>query len=468
MRLVGRRIGESFLSLRRLRWLAIVAPVAFLVVVTYLLRGPFHELFHEFPGYLYVLAVLTVAVSAFSFLVFGVIDRLERRVLEQNQELAALLAVGQAVTSPVALPELLGEALDAVLAVTSAEAAELWLMTEGDELMLERHRGIGEEATSPGTRLRVGEGLPGVAARDSATIVVRGHAADTRFVRPALVELGFESFCALPLRQRAETVGVLAVAARDPQALSSTVEHRLLEGIGKQLAVAIENVRLHERVLDRAVLEERERLARELHDSLAQVLGYVNTQTLAIKKLLASGRGEEAQRQVAEMEMSAKRVYSDVREAILGLRATQRGLLPSLRSYLEDFARITGSKPRLDASEEVAALSLPGSVEIQLIRIVQEALTNVRKHANARAATVRLTVDAEQLRVEIEDDGCGFDLARPVRTGWPHFGLQTMKERAQAIGGAFTVESRPGAGTHVVVRLPANGAVEVRDASLAR
>ncbi len=458
--------GERLLSLTRLKWLAIVAPVAFLVIVVQLLRGPFHESLHEFPGYLYTIAILAMAVSGFSFLVFGIIARLEQRVLDQNRELAALLAVGQSVTSSLVPSDQLAEALDAVLSVTSADAAELWLVGEEGDLTLEQHRGFQEEPTPRGTRLRSGEGLPGLAAERGEAVYARELATDSRCARRMLVDLGFATLYALPLSHRAQTVGVLTVAAREKEALSNAVEQRLLEGIGRELAVAIENARLHEQVLDRAVLEERERLARELHDSLAQLLGYVNTQTMAIKKLLASGREDEAKRQVAEMEKNAKRVYTDVREAILGLRTAKQGLLPSIRGYLADFELVSGSSPSLEVSEEAALLSLPDAIEIQLIRIIQEALTNVRKHADARSATVRLTVEHDQLLVQIEDDGCGFDLTRSVRTGWPHFGLQTMQERAHAIGGTFAVESTPAAGTKVMVRFPESGALGgVRESS---
>ena len=462
------------MSLPRLKWFAIVAPAVFLGAVTYLLRGPAHEQLHEFPGFLFVLAVLTVAVAGFSFLVFGVIAKLDRHVVEQNdqlsrrnQELAALLAVGQAASSSLRLSDVLDEALGAILDVTSAEAAEVWLVEQRGELALERQAGEGVEAFRERTRLGAGEGLPGLAAQSGSPVVVHDLASDPRFVRPRVKELGFQTFCALPLRRSGETVGVLGVAAREPEALTSAAELRLLEGIGEQLAIAIENAQLHARVLDATVLEERERLARELHDGLAQVLGYVNTQTLAIKKLLASGRREEAQRQVAQMESTAKQVYTDVREAILGLRATRGALVPSLRRYLADHGRTTTVTPQLEVSEEAARLALPASAEIQLIRIVQEALANVRKHAEASSTTVSLDVEGEELVIEVSDDGRGFDAGRSVRTGWPRFGLQIMRERAEAIGGVFAVASRPGGGTTVVVRVPVAKPAEVRHASLA-
>lgn len=606
-------------ELTRLRLLAIVAPFAFLVMATVLLRGPFHGELHEFPGILSVLAVLAAGVSIFSFGIFALIARLEGRIIEQNrqlailneiaatssesleldgllnvaldkvlgamraeagcvcladeetgsqavaclrdpsgelvadlaapacleaiedgaasplegavagrggsvlevplraegrtfgrltlvrwrgrafsrseadlarsigaelslavrnailfdktrlrnQELAALLAVGQAASSSLHLADMLDEALDAILTVTSAEAAEVWLW-DGGELRLERLRGDQSEAFAERTRFRLGEGLPGVTAEAGRPVAVHDLVSDPRLLRRGVTELGFQTYFGLPLLRAGELVGVLGVAARDPDALRNPAEHRLLEGIGEQVAVAIENARLHARVLDGAVLEERERIARELHDGLAQVLGYVNTQTLAIKKLLATGRREEAERHVAEMEATAREVYTDVREAILGLRSARGALLPNLRQYVSEYGRMAGAELELEVDEAVERLRLQPSVEIQLVRIVQEALSNVRKHAEATRAAVRLGASERELTIEVEDDGRGFDRATPVRTGWPRFGLQIMRERAQAIGGTFDVASEPGRGTKVVVRVPLEVQAEFEHAGAAR
>ena len=379
------------------------------------------------------------------------------RSQQRNRELAALLAVSEAATSSLELDQVLDEALDAVLAVTTAEAAEIWLMEDSGELALHRHRGAAPEAFYERTRFEVGEGLPGLAAQTGSPVVVHELGADARFLRQQVKDLGFQTFCALPLRHGDQTVGVLAVAARPSEALSSAAEHRLLEGIGEQLAIAVENAQLHQRVLDVAVLEERERIARELHDGLAQVLGYINTETLAVKKLIASGRPVDAERELSAMEAAAKEVYADVREAILGLRASsaQPGqLIPSLRDYLKFYRDMAGVAVGLKATAEVEALALPAAVEIQLMRIVQEALSNVRKHARATKATVSFERTARGLTIEVSDDGQGFDPERLVRTGWPRFGLQTMRERAQAIGGECDIVSSPGHGTRVIVQVP--------------
>jgi signal transduction histidine kinase len=455
-------------NLARLRWLAIVAPVGFLAVFAVLLRETFHSTLHEFPGVLILIGVLAVGVAAFSFAIFGVIGRLERRLIQRNQELAAVLAVGQAAASSVELPEMLDKALAAILGMTPAETAELWLTTDEGELTLECQRGFGAEAPRGRNRLAPGEGLPGLAVQRGSAVVVHDPASDPRYLSREIAELGLQAFCALPLRHRGEIVGVLAVSARERDAFADRAELRLLEGIGEQIVVAIENARLLNRVLDRAVLEERERIARDLHDGLAQVLGYINTQALAIKKHLASDRPEEVRELVDSMGEAARHVYGDIREEIMGLRAARDGLVPSLQTYLSGYGRMTGVVPDVRITPAAASLRLTGATEIQLLRIIQEALSNVRKHAGLEKATVSLDLAGDTLRLEVADDGRGFDPDSPARTGWPRFGLQTMRERAGAVGGTFELCSSPGTGTSIVVHVPVAAREEVTYARAAR
>ncbi len=386
------------------------------------------------------------------------------RAERHNRELAALLSVARATTSSLELSELLAESLEAILEVTLAETAELWLTAESDGLRLVTRRGFALEAFGERDEFAWGEGLPGLAAQSGAPIVVHDLASDPRFLRGQVTRLGIDSFLALPLIHGRQTVGVLTVAARDSAAFTQESERRLLEGIGQQLAVAIENAQLQARVLDRAVLEERERIARELHDGLAQVLGYINTQTLAVKKLLSSNRLEEADAQLAALETTARAVYGNVREAILGLRVSPEpdgDFRAALESYLRDFAQMAKIDVRLEASESASRAELPAASEIQLMRILQEALSNVRKHAEATHATVSLDVTEGALTATVRDDGVGFAQGEAVRSsGWPHFGLQTMRERAEAIGGRFELVSTPGGGTSVSVRIPLTEAPE--------
>jgi signal transduction histidine kinase len=466
-RLGHRLVATEVVSLARLKWAAIVLPLAALFVLVILLRSSLHDWLHDSPGVFFLGGLFAVCVFAFASVVFALIEDLEARVLDQNRELSDLLArtdrqnaelsafltVGRASASSVELSDMLDEALEAILAVTPAEAAELWL-ADGGRLTLERFRGVGAAAFGSRPSLLVGDGLPGAAANASSALVVHDSSLDPCFEHEEVAALGLHTFCALPLRHRARMVGVLAVAAHGKTAFASPDELRVLEGIGEQIALGVENARLHEQVLDRAVLEERERIARELHDGLAQVLGFINTQTQAVKKLLESQKIGEATSELEAMGAVSREVYADVREAIVGLRTAPKGLVPTIREYLGRLPRMNGCEVEFRVNEDAEEVALVPSTEIQLVRIVQEALSNVRKYAGASRVEVIVEADEEAVGLEIVDDGHGFDPHLLDRTGWPRLGLQTMKERAQAIGGAFDVVSAPGQGTRVTVRVP--------------
>lgn len=442
--------------LRFLMWLAVVAPFLFLVLVHILLHTVLLN-FHDPPGIVLVSAVVALGVASFSFIIFGIVNRLETQVLEQNRILAALLAVGRATVASLDLSEILDKALETILDVTSAVTAEVWLRSGEQELVLERQRGVADEAFRERTRFKWGEGLPGLAAKERVPILVNDLEADPRFLRESVKMLGFKSFCALPLIHRSEVVGVLAVASRNRDALQGETERGLLEGIGERLAIAIENSHLHEQVLDQAVLKERERIARELHDGLAQVLGYINTQTMATKRLVESKQLVEAQEQLNSMEEATRKVYADVREAIMGLGSpltSRDGLIGNLKQYLLDYSDLAGITVDLNTGNGNKIPQLPASMELQLMRIFQEALSNIRKHSKATNASISFDSSDIELTARIVDDGCGFTPDQQARTGWPHFGLRSMSERANAIGGTLEVLSAPNQGTKVVMRLP--------------
>ena len=146
-----------------------------------------------------------------------------------------------------------------------------------------------------------------------------------------------------------------------------------------------------------------------------------------------------------------------MREAILGLRTTaqdDRGLVPQIKDYLELFGRLADVKVRCRLQSGGANVRLPVAAEIQVIRIIQEALSNVRKHAGASEVTVNLEIEDDSLLVAVADNGRGFDPASYGRSEWPQFGLQTMRERAEAVGGSFDLESAQGRGTTVSVSIP--------------
>ena len=204
------------------------------------------------------------------------------------------------------------------------------------------------------------------------------------------------------------------------------------------------------------ILEERDRIAREMHDSLGQVLGYLSLKTLSIEKLLAGGEDARALKELQGMEQAIQGACADVRESILSLRTSpspQGGLIPVLTEYLDKFSDQTELKTALEVQDGMEAKFAP-AVEIQLLRIIQEGLTNVRKHAGARQAVVRFGSDGDRAQITVEDDGRGFEPGEVARRKEGHFGLQTMQERAEGVGGTFEIDSRPGGGTRITVTVP--------------
>lgn len=217
---------------------------------------------------------------------------------------------------------------------------------------------------------------------------------------------------------------------------------------------------LHERLRQLAVAEERLRIAREMHDGLVQVLSYVNTKAQAVREFLRAGRSEDAIRQLDQLAAAAREVYGDVRESIIGLRSAAvpgRPLADALRHYAASWEAQHGipCQVETDAEARLGEVRLSDNTELQIQRIVQEALTNVRKHARARRVEVALARTAGGIAVTVRDDGVGFHPERLGRAELPRFGLATLRERAESIGGTLRLDSAPGEGTRVTVEVPA-------------
>ena len=212
-----------------------------------------------------------------------------------------------------------------------------------------------------------------------------------------------------PLQRAERDIGMLMVGSRLEHGLEAD-EVETLSSLANQAAIAIENARLQARLRELAVVAERERIAREMHDGLAQVLGYVNTKSQAIEELLAAGRTDEARSALGELAAAARSIYVDVREAIVGLRSPVVpgvGLVAAVEDYVARFAEAAKIAVRVAAPDAARRLELAPDVEAQVFRIVQEALTNVRKHAGARRAEVLFSFDDGRLDVVITDDGRG-------------------------------------------------------------
>lgn len=253
-------------------------------------------------------------------------------------------------------------------------------------------------------------------------------------------------------------------------AISPLKDFRALE-VGRLLMLrdVTEKRRSQAQILEQgrslAALLERERLARELHDSIGQVLSYAALQVETTEQLIAGGRAGDAQTQLRRLGSVLGEAHADVRQTILDLRAApslHRPFFEVVRHYLDAFTTNYDIGTTLTVADALDAAALLPAEQAALFRILQEALSNARRHARACAVRVAFGLEDGLVRMSIEDNGCGIETDRLAAFERPadgagrasHFGLDFMRERARELGGVLRIESAPGAGTRVVAEIP--------------
>ncbi len=245
-----------------------------------------------------------------------------------------------------------------------------------------------------------------------------------------------------------------AIDAGDDGELKEELGDLLLHDVTTQKQV---QAQLLEQQRALAMLAERERLARELHDGIGQVLGYVKMQAQAARDRLAQDQKAAADSDLAQLVAVAQDAHADVREYILSARSrpvTEPGLLPALRQYLRRFGETYKIRTELILPPELTGGAFEPTVEAQLLRIIQEALTNARKHAHAQCVQVTIVLEEGGAQIVVKDDGVGFDPMLLATADGQKYGLGFMRERAEEVGGCVEIRSAPGAGTRVIICVP--------------
>jgi signal transduction histidine kinase len=361
---------------------------------------------------------------------------------------SSLVDINRSVANISQADEVLPAILQAARRLLAADAAALALWDEaGAQLELRLVEAEGDPAASAPA---LDDGLLAEAARQGRPLRIPQDEAGP-WVCPGLGRQ-VEAAGIVPLRLNGRSLGALWVSRAAGPGFSCAD----LVGLGHladQAVIAIEHVLMAGRLQSLAVLEERGRIAREMHDGLSQVLGYLSLQTQTLEALVRRGDCPGALAELKQARAHIHEAQADVRENILSLRTTlsgQVGLLPALGQYVDEFEVQTGIQAELH-SELGSSASLSPLAEAQVVRIAQEALTNVRKHASARRVRLSLAECNGHLRLTITDDGSGFDTEA---VGRGHFGLQTMRERAESVGGGLCVQASPGQGTELRMWVP--------------
>ena len=390
----------------------------------------------------------------------------------RHREVLTLSRISAALSDLWDLDAILRVALDSVLNIMNGTIGGILLVDGQTQTLSYRvHQGLSDKYVEE-MHLRLGEGIAGRVAESGKSILLEDISTDPRVAYPDLVSTeGLKAFISVPLRAKDKVLGVINVASRMPHHFTQDDTH-LLHSVGDQLGVAIEQAQLYERLrkareryrqLARQTLvaqeEERRRLARELHDDTSQTLSGLSLQLQALVNMAEMSGNQDpkfiaglkkAQSLSVQVHKEIGRLIADLRPALLDTL----GLIPAIRQHAEANLRSLGINVEVETKE--LERRLPAEVEAGLFRFFQGAIGNIAQHSGAKNATMVLECKGDELRIRINDDGQGFDVAKvtDIEESGRGRGVFSMKERIRLLGGTCWIESQLGRGTTVNAIVP--------------
>lgn len=437
--------------MRKLQWLTVVIPA--LTIVAYIVAArPFFDRIQQLPAGSFIIVGLGVAGAyLFSNAVFNHVSRLQRALEERNKALSALYAIAAKTASSLHPYQVLELAVDEAMAVLRADAVGIYLVDEnGGAPRLEVYRSARGDPLPRGMSEVAWCGCTDVVRRREPVMLNVQDSLCHPLVDDAT---GSPQCISVPIISGDRALGAMFVILHEPLPVGSqTVD--MMVAIGQQVGTALETARLHEATETVAVLRERNRVALELHDGLAQVLGGIALKSQVVQGLLSRGDLVMAQAELGDLRAAATEAFRDVREAILDLRTTigpNRGFFDTLGEYVRRFSSQNRLPVQLNLPED-NLFPFGAAAQVQVLRILQEALNNVRKYAPNSQVVITFVSDSTGMRMIVEDDGPGFDPSKVEKE--KHLGLESMAERAKSIGADFQLETAKGKGTRVTVTLP--------------
>ncbi len=381
-------------------------------------------------------------------------------------ELQLLYALGRTLAQTLELDGLLKATVAHLRQLMLMDGSFIWLREGTDQLRIAAASEGHEPLVGFSARL-TDRGVAAEAVRRGEPVTSASPRERRKIQRSLLEKSGMEAVLAVPLIVRGEAIGALVFGRRNAAVSFTTDEQRRAMTISQPVAIALDNARLFDatqrqqaalKALSTEVLraqeEERRRLSRELHDGVAQSASALRLSLTALRAKLAKIAPPSVLRECDELILIAGDSATEVRRLSADLRPPildELGLLPTLRAHVETMQRRSRLRIEFTAGE---LPKLPAGYDINLYRIAQEALTNVIKHAKARHARVKLAADHGKVRLEITDDGAGFDPATVHPSDQGGLGLLGMRERAALFGGTLEIHSEPGAGCRLVITVP--------------
>jgi len=397
------------------------------------------------------------------------VRRLQQHNCSVDEHLSAaqiIQCVAHSLVSEGSLEELLEKILGCAVRVAHASAGALLLLDQATgELVFEVIEG-GAGALLKKMRMPADKGIAGWVVTHGKPLIVHDVTQDERFYPCISQEFNFptRSILCVPLMVRGNVIGALEVLNKAGDAQFTTEDRDLLTILAAQSAVAIENARLYQNLREEhnrliaVEAEVRHRLARDIHDGPAQMLASMIMNAYFVREALARGSAEVALNEMDEVVSLAEKALRQIRTLLFNLRPVtleMKGLVPALEIYASMLQQNERFAVVLQIENEIAHLNR--EAELAIFAVIQEAISNVRKHAEAKQAVIRLAVTEDgYLEVSVKDDGVGFDPATVSQACAERgsLGVLTMQERAQSLRGSLSIHSYPGAGTEVRLRLP--------------
>lgn len=378
---------------------------------------------------------------------------LEQRIAEKtqrlevkNRELGTLYEMAAFLNASTAAEPLCDRVLERMIALFGASGGVIRLTDpKGEQLKVVAARGVSDHFLAEETYLAVGSCICGEVARDGIAVSSDFTVPSSKPLLHACSRDNFRSIAAIPIRSKQNMLGLLNLFFNVTRILPPG-EVRLLESVGLHLGTAIENQRLIAREKEMAISEERNLLAQELHDSIAQSLAFLNIQVQLLHQDLSDQKVANAIEVVEQIREGVQESYDDVRELLVHFRTRldHADLDVAIGSALEKFEGQVGIHTHY--SRVGPSLDLPPESVLQVLHILQESLSNIRKHSGATNVEVELISEGD-CRLIVKDNGHGFDPENSA--GDTHVGIRIMRERAHRMGGKLTLESVPGQGTRV-------------------
>ncbi len=372
------------------------------------------------------------------------------RLARKTQSLDILYAIATSLSQPGSLEQLLEGFLDTFIELVDARAASVRLATGDGHTRLIASRGLAPEVVERDRLMPLGHCPCGLAATEGGLRVQSGTAPCAKLIGGPMLERDCTEFVVVPAQYQDRVLGVYNLFLDRPLAAMGEDMHDLLISVGRHLGLAIEKARLEGEARRLAIMEERNIIGNELHDSLAQSLVGMRLQLKILGEALARKDFGAARYEVNGLRRAMTQANADLRDLLTNyrLKIDEAGLVQMVANLVERFSRETGIA--VFFQNECRAIALTRAQEIQLFFIIQEALANIRKHSSAHNVRILLNNEEDLYTVLIEDDGLGMTAA-PEDIPVEHAGLAIMRERTAKLPGQIVIESEPGEGTRIVL-----------------